>query len=587
MPKLLLFILNILLLNIGVCVVSPAKLHKACLNRSTSVLTVVLSSPTDVCGSFTQHRLYGREDALSQWKLLAYSNTLYINSISALLTSKKTWEVFLVTSNTCNGKDSLESNHLFIDDKAPSQFEPDSVSIDFGSQQMVAGWTKPADPDILGYSLFKFQGGGNLLIKDTISNNYKFPLAIFDPKNTDNLFAIAAYDSCLNGGLISNYHSPIELTLQKDVKFYCKKSTIITWVIYKGWLVGKYQIWRCEKATMIWTLLGVVNSDLVNNPKSYSFKDSTYSINTNYYYLVRGYKQGTSISSSSNAVTEGYFHTVGVGPVSQISGVSVLTPTKIQIDIKWQSDDNNSVIKLQRFNNTSWQTINSSSATGNFSSNDNGVNSSLSSYYYRAIRQNNCGYIDDSSCISKTILLTEYQRIMKWNGYVGWGCKGVNSNFQYAIEIKQGSTWNVIHSSYDSTFQIPADIYNIQTFRIMIRSSNGVFPYDYELYSNEIVVALGRDTSKTDTLLIPSAFSPGGVNKYFKISNPAISPGESFINIYNRWGEKIFTGDALIGWDGHLSDGDTAIAGTYVYTLEANYLNKHISKSGTLILLDQ
>jgi hypothetical protein len=68
------------------------------------------------------------------------------------LSSKKRWEVYVVTSFACNGKDTFSSNHLFIDDVAPKQFEPDSVSVDFATQRVTAGWTKPNDPDLVAFS---------------------------------------------------------------------------------------------------------------------------------------------------------------------------------------------------------------------------------------------------------------------------------------------------------------------------------------------------------------------------------------------------------------------------------------------------
>ena len=111
-------------------VTGPAILRRACQDRITAELTLTLTPPADACGSFTYHRLYGREDASSSWRLLKQVNTLNINTINTTLSSKKKWEVYIVTSFACNGKDTFSSNHLFIDDIAPKQFEPDSVSID-------------------------------------------------------------------------------------------------------------------------------------------------------------------------------------------------------------------------------------------------------------------------------------------------------------------------------------------------------------------------------------------------------------------------------------------------------------------------
>ena len=100
----------------------------------------------------------------------------------------------------------------------------------------------------------------------------------------------------------------------------------------------------------------------------------------------------------------------------------------------------------------------------------------------------------------------------------------------------------------------------------------------------QILVDLGFDSSLVDTLLIPNAFSPEGNNPIFRISNPAIASGETTLKIYNRWGEKIWEGDALDGWDGKVN-GEVVNNGHYVYHLVGLYRRKRIEKSGMILLL--
>ena len=571
-------------------VTGPAILRRACQDRVTAELTLTLTPPTDLCGSFTYHRLYGREDATSNWRLLKQVNTLNTTTINTVLSSKKRWEVYVVTSFACNGKDTFSSNHLLIDDIAPKQFEPDSVSVDFGTQQLVAGWTRPNDPDILGYSLFKFQGGGNALLLDTFSTRYLFNKNQFDANATNNQFAIAAFDSCLNGGLISNYHSPIKLDVQVNSKYWCAKKTLLTWQIYKGWFVSRYDIYRLDLTTSQWDYLGFKTTDLVNNPSVYQFQDSTYILNHNYLYLVRANKVGSGITSTSNAVSVSYTHSVQNPPLSQINGVSVLSSNSLKISGLWQKDGGSSVLLLQKQNGTNWQTIQSSSTNGNFVFNDNSVNTSSYKYSYRTLRKNDCGYIDDSCCVHQNILLrSQSNRTLTWSRYVGWLCPLINSSFDYTVEVKQGSTWNSLSVVSDTNFTAPNDLFGNQRFRVSIYSKNGVFSPGFVLYSNEIVLDLGVDTSRFDTLLIPNVIVSNGQikeNQIFKISNPAISPGQSTLTILNRWGEIIAKVDALVGWDGLDQNGMPYPGGIYVFLFDASYNNKRISRSGTFLLIN-
>mgnify|MGYP003346340731 CR=1 FL=1 len=75
-------------------------------------------------------------------------------------------------------------------------------------------------------------------------------------------------------------------------------------------------------------------------------------------------------------------------------------------------------------------------------------------------------------------------------------------------------------------------------------------------------------------------------NQIFKISNPAISPGQSTLTILNRWGEIIAKVDALVGWDGLDQNGMPYPGGIYVFLFDASYNNKRISRSGTFLLIN-
>jgi gliding motility-associated-like protein len=77
---------------------------------------------------------------------------------------------------------------------------------------------------------------------------------------------------------------------------------------------------------------------------------------------------------------------------------------------------------------------------------------------------------------------------------------------------------------------------------------------------------------------IPNAFSPDGdgLNDYF-FPRDLLSSGVTVfkMNIYNRWGENIFTTDKIDGrgWDGKY-DGKLQNMGVYVYTIDVTFANK-------------
>ena len=89
-------------------------------------------------------------------------------------------------------------------------------------------------------------------------------------------------------------------------------------------------------------------------------------------------------------------------------------------------------------------------------------------------------------------------------------------------------------------------------------------------------------------LAIPTAFSPNNSNtndEFRAIKNCDVS---SFtMNIYNRWGELIFTSeDIKIGWDGYYKD-QKASLGVYSWNIEYSLINESELKTdkGTITLI--
>lgn len=88
-------------------------------------------------------------------------------------------------------------------------------------------------------------------------------------------------------------------------------------------------------------------------------------------------------------------------------------------------------------------------------------------------------------------------------------------------------------------------------------------------------------------LYIPSAFTPNtdGRNDVFRPICIGITTLDYF-NVYNRWGQLLFTTNQIgKGWDGTFA-GINQPAGTYVYTAKGtDFLGKSIIKQGTVVLI--
>ena len=88
------------------------------------------------------------------------------------------------------------------------------------------------------------------------------------------------------------------------------------------------------------------------------------------------------------------------------------------------------------------------------------------------------------------------------------------------------------------------------------------------------------------TLIVPNAFTPNddGLNDRFTISAKWLE--QINLKIFNRWGNVVFeTTDWNEGWDGTFK-GEKEGTGTYVYSIDAHFLNGNdLRKDGFLTLI--
>lgn len=555
----------------------PAFIQRACLNRADSVLTVSFVGPaTDACASFTNYELYGRDNTANPFVSLGKSSNFLSTQIQCTLPNKKQWQVFITLRFACNGTDTFNTDTIQIDDVPPAYLEPDSVSVDLFTQTVIAGWPKAPEKDVMGYSLFKSDpsNGNNLLIDKTQGLFYSFNTSTFDPNNTGNRYRMAAYDSCNNGGPISSYHSPILLKLDIDptgTNHQCSRKLFIKWDPYVGWAVNGYDIFVKDDISNSWSIVGSVPG----NQYAYIYPFSN--LGAKYSFYVRAHKTSSTITSSSNIIT---FTTVAhQTPANiEIGHVSVISNSGIEITSNWEAAPSikNVLLQLKPFGSSTWTTL--ATYAGSISKakfTDFNKNTSTQKYNYRLLATNTCDEPFDSSNAHTSILLRRLFNELYWNGY--WGWQSSPSSEELEEREKQSSTWNKKTLTQDSLYLL-TDTTSPNCYRIIAIKYNTNTAID-TAYSNEICL------KSFDSTLIPSAFTPGGINPIFKIINSNLLPGQATMFIYNRWGEKIFEGDALKGWDGTDSEGEYVGPSIYPYIVQIVRTEKRELFKGTITVI--
>lgn len=130
--------------------------------------------------------------------------------------------------------------------------------------------------------------------------------------------------------------------------------------------------------------------------------------------------------------------------------------------------------------------------------------------------------------------------------------------------------------------------------------SSGITTVEVSPFNTQIYIAEGIDNNGCKSidstlivvqvknlLLVPNAFSPNndGLNDFFRIIRTLNIQEIRSFEIFNRWGQKIFSSTSQVGWDG-MYRGEPQEMGVYVYKISATTRDgDEILKSGNLTLI--
>ena len=564
------------------------KIRRACLNRSDSTLDLHWNKPADNCGSFTHFNLYGRDNSLSIFEFLGTYTNYSSTSLTLKLKNVKAWEFYHVYHKACNGTDSIHSDTVFIDNTAPSNSTLDSVSVDLTTQKALIGWSKNGDADVEGYYIYNVSSSGLNSIITTSSGLVYLDIGARNPGTSVQSYKIAAFDSCKNASLISQEHSTIWL---QSTYNQCNKSISLQWTPYVGWPVSTYDIYLKIDAGNF-TKIGSVISNI--NQFTYNFNQ----FGSTYCFFIRANKQGSPITSSSNATCNATDNIVP-SKNSYIAKVSVINEV---IEFVGIIQPNSSVEKINIYKKVGngafviWNTrIIANPVLGEtIRIIDNDVNVHTKTYSYYFTTEGPCSLIFDSSQIASTILLTVTMsqpgdQTLNWNSYAEF--IKFTENQQVLLSSDQnsnyGSTWNILNTlgTGIATYQDFTTVsINQQRICYCIRAieNNIQAPFNRKDSSYSNVECITADP----IVYFPNAIQLNGFNTVFLPQGVFIDYSKSYFLIYDRWGQLLYeTNDIRKGWDG-TANGELVQSDVYAYKAVIIGLNgKILNFDGTITVL--
>jgi gliding motility-associated-like protein len=426
----------------------------------------------------------------------------------------------------------------------------DSIQLDFATQTNILYRLEVAVNSAGPFQTYK-----------TIYNTSSTLLTDLKPDDNYYCFRLVAYDPCVNSTINSDIicSSNFDLSVQNN-------SNNLTWTTNAIESPG-LSLNRTPQS-------GAFPTDVTG---SSSYPDIDINCGTEYcYQLISNYtngsqsismqKCGTAISTDIPETVQNITAVVGdPGVTLQWPPIPDFTPEEFSVF----RSRNGSVLDLL-------------SKTPDFQIADNQYRTENSTCYIISY-EDVCGNISLPSAEACPIQLTgtvnrDNSITVNWTAYTGW-LIGVNDYIveKYSMEgllletFSPGANLTLLDESQDDLLH--------QSYRYIVKAN----PEESGLpqaVSNPIVI------TKSSNIFYPTGFTPNGdkLNDLFNVFGQYIVTFE--MNIFNRWGELVFSSTALDqGWDGTFKSNPMP-EGTYTFVADiTDRAGRSFKKSGSVLLL--
>jgi len=465
-------------------------------------------------------------------------------------------------ANGCLSVSNINSAE-FRDDSSPPIPSMDSVSINPFTGEVILGWGESPAGDAGGYVVYHVMTNKN----DTLDfifgkQNTDYLDDSFDPCTENRSYALSAFDTCIN---ISpgSYDIPQRTILFNEVIFNpCEMNNSLSWTEYINMnpTLEGYRVYLSVDGGSF-EILATVSSGTT------SYLHEGLDAGHSYQYFIRAFSVGNTVTSTScfrDLTTWQYRQPIE----NEISNTSVVNNEMVSI-ILWP-DTHASVPALNVYRseteNGSYDLIAEIDLFGEdeLFYDDLTADVNSQSYYYKSSISDSCGNEVLLTDYMRTILLQGEQQdfetnMLSWNAFEGWP-SGVGEYRIYRA-INNNGNLEMIGSTNPSSLSYEDNVAalsgDFSLLRYVVKAIDAADP-DRQSYSNEIFFEY------TPSLYLPNAFTPGGQNPIFRPVGTFAEFSEYRMDVYNRWGELLFTSkDFETGWDGTLN-GNAAPVGVYV-----------------------
>lgn len=559
----------------------------------------------DWIGSSGTHHVQRLDNSL--WKTLAsiQNNTAHANlTYNDTLTSPycDTTEIkyrinFEQAFSSCASISNISSGE-FLDMTSPSNPLNDTVSIykdPLGPYTgcPIIGWTKSPEKDIAGYIIYRedpvFQAIDTIPPDSTIF----LDKAVRGCSQTYR-YALAAIDSCGKTSYGTYVLAPNNIKLDTLSIDPCERKAWLKWNAYNNMPggLGGYIIYRQVNFSSFVTV-DTVGAGVTN------YYDSLQFINGNdYTYYIRAYS-AAGLGSSSSCMRKVTYQGPVIPDTLYITQASVANNSLVEVSYYYSPVNRVNHLVLERADAPGGpfivvDTLQASSGyylPQRFQLEDPAASVSSQSYYYRLSMIDSCDKVAMySDNIARTIFLEcnspdMTSNSLQWNDYSEWYA-GVDQYEVYRLVNGMPDPSTALFSTgippytyLDKVNTLPATAQVCYYVRAVEAPGDPVSAMAFSI--SNTVCAL-----REPMFIMPNAFNPEGSNNRFRPVHAFVDPASFSMEIYNKWGQRIFeTNDIVQGWNGWAND-RAAPADMYVYYIRYKSLQgESYEKRGTVILI--
>lgn len=526
------------------------------------------------------------------------------------------FRVGLLDGTGCISYSTIDGN-FFRDTNYTAPVELDYVTVDTSTNEIELVWINAQDRDVVKYwpqyiSNFTTTPP-TFSILDTVFGyvNTNYLDNTLNPETGVYYFNVQGVDSCKNE---SNPDKPVHNNIRciADIN-KCESTITTTWNNYNGWPAGvsSYELYRSINGgpdQLLYTSTSIDDT---------SFTEVVSTAGDNYCYTVIATNAADPTKqsfSNKNCILADvlqipkflYLRYASVDEATQNVNIAILIDTVADlksfiIDRSINTPDN--YVPYDTIPANMYQTITTMNGDyGQIIYTDNDVKTKRRSYYYRVRSVDVCDELNDTSNHARTIVLkgtadNDWYNRLDWNPYSDW-FQGPGPNDRTGV-----GSYEVYRSIpiVSTTFQRLQNVgFNTSYADLVVgtRDDDGLFCYYVEAL--EFDANFNRfgliDTARSNIVCVqqiprmffPNAFSPVGVNKLFIPKSTYVEKENFNLEIYNRWGDKVFQTSKLDEyWDGKILETENdAQMGVYVYTVRFTGTDGNVyDQKGTVLII--